>query len=517
MKRRTFIKNAGLSAFVPAFFETHKLFAAGQVSEQLLENDNVLVIVQMSGGNDGLNTIIPISNYANYYTARTNIAIPEAALLKIQQTDTIGLHPSLKGIWELMQTGKANIIQDIGYPTPNFSHFRATDIWHTASNSNEYLESGWTGRYLALQHPNFPEAYPNSKHPDPLAIQVGSLINPSLQGPLFGMGMAINDTSNFYSLLEGKADPVPDTLAGKGLNFLRQVSKQSNRYSDVIKNAALKVPQQATYPNLSLANQLKIVSRLIAGGLKTKVYYVSFGGFDTHSVQVDSTDTTKGNHANLLNNLSASIKAFMDDLKFLGVEKKVIGMTYSEFGRRVKSNASVGTDHGAAAPMFMFGENVNPVYLGKATPIGTNVLAGDNVQMQYDFRSVYASVLKDWFCASDSDIKDTLLRSHQQLDLVNKSVCNFVLANEPVPTAGLAKAYPNPFESFFNVDIVAQAGLARLEVYDMKGYQVLVPFEEDVDSGNYTIPVDASRLPSGTYMLRYQNNSLQEIDRIIKL
>jgi uncharacterized protein (DUF1501 family) len=518
MKRRSFLKNSALGAFVPAFFENYSFLAAGNLNETLLENDNVLVIIQLNGGNDGLNTVIPISNYGTYKAARTNIAIDEAKLLRIPQTKEIGLHPSLKGLWELMSNGAANLIQDVGYPNPNYSHFRATDIWNTAANSNEFLESGWTGRYLALKHPNFPEGYPNTKYPDPLAVQIGSIVNPALQGPLFGMGMSIASTDNFYQLLDDKEEQVPNTLAGKELNFLRQVAKQTNSYSGTIKNAALKVTKQVTYPNLSLANQLKIVARLIGGGLKTKIYYVNLGGFDTHSNQVDAADTTKGTHANLLANLSDSIKAFQDDLKFLGVSDKVLGLTYSEFGRRIKSNGSSGTDHGAAAPMFMFGEKVNPVYLGKPTPISATVGNNDNIVMQYDFRSVYSSILKDWFCSSDADLTDTLLRSHQALDLVSKSVCGSVLANEPVQNeADKLNVFPNPFSDFFNISFESKGGIVRVEIYAMNGQQIAVPVEAEFASGSHTVPYDGSKLRTGSYMIRFQNQDYQNVKRVIKL
>jgi uncharacterized protein (DUF1501 family) len=517
MNRRSFVKKSALGAFVPAFFENYSFLAAGNLSPALLENENVLVVIQMNGGNDGLNTIIPVNQYANYKAARTNIAIPEDKLLLVPQSKEIGLHPSLNGFWELMVNGKGNIIQDVGYPNPNFSHFRATDIWNTAADSKEVLESGWTGRYLSLQHPNFPEGYPNTKYPDPLAIQIGSLINPSLQGPLFGMGLSINDTSNFYQLIEDKTDKLPNTLAGKELGYLRQISKQTNRYSDVIKNAALKVTKQNTYPNLSLANQLKIVARLIAGGLKTKVYYVNIGGFDTHSNQVDATDTTKGNHANLLANLGNSIKAFQDDLKFLGISDKVLGMTYSEFGRRVKSNGSVGTDHGAAAPMIMFGEKVNPVYLGKPTTISANAKTDENSPMQYDFRSVYTSILKYWFCASDADLKDVMLRNFQPLDVVNKGVCGYVLANEPIVEKEKLNVFPNPFTDFFNATFESTGGYVTLEVYDMRGTQIAIPVHGEYEIGKHTVPIDGSKLQAGTYMLRLQNQSYQTVSRIIKM
>jgi uncharacterized protein (DUF1501 family) len=315
------------------------------------------------------------------------------------------LHPSMTGLQSLYNDGKLSIIQAVGYPSPSFSHFRATDIWMSGSASNVELESGWAGRYLNGEYPHFPEGFPNETMPDPLAIQIGSITSLTLQGPDLNMGMSISDPSAFYKFIDGVQDPVPDTPWGKELSYVRLVANQSQKYSDVVKNASAKVPVQGTYPTgNSLGDQLKIVARLIKGGLKTRVYMVSTGSFDNHSAQVTTTDTTTGTHATLLKRVSDGIKAFMDDIKGLGVEERVIGMTFSEFGRRIKSNLNFGTDHGAAAPLFVFGKNVKSGVLGTNPTIPTNTTVNDSVPMQYDFRSVYASILSDWFCVKANDL-----------------------------------------------------------------------------------------------------------------
>ncbi|MCP9763315.1 DUF1501 domain-containing protein [Lacihabitans soyangensis] len=516
MRRRNFIKNTMLGALTPTFLSNQSLWAMGNVDQKLLENENVLVVIQLNGGNDGLNTVIPINQYGNYKNARSNIALVENKILKIPQSDLIGLHPSLKNLASLMSEGKGNIIQDVGYPNPNFSHFRATDIWHTASNSNEVLESGWAGRLLALDHPNYPEGYPSSKYPDPLSIQIGSVVSTALQGPLYSMGMSISDTTNFYNLIENADEPVPNTLAGKELDYLRQVSKQTNKYSETIKAAALKVSQQKTYPNLSLASQLKIVARLIAGGLKTKIYYVNLGGFDTHSGQVVTTDTSTGTHANLMANLGDSIKAFQDDLKFLGVADRVLGMTYSEFGRRIKSNASSGTDHGAAAPMFFFGEKVNPTYFGKPTTISANVGNNDNIPMQHDFRSVYASIMKYWFCSDSVEMKSVLFRDFATIPLVNGSVCGYVTSTEPELTNARLKAYPNPVQDILNLRFISDGGQNSFQLLDMRGIEVIPEIDEEREAGSQEITLNISHLNSGIYLARFRNNDYQEVVRVLK-
>ena len=369
MKRRHFLKSSiPAGVLLQGFFNGYSLKAFAEdapLIQQLLLpttiTDHVLVLVQLTGGNDGINMVIPLEFYCNYFSSRTNIAIPENKVLKLPSTNKIGLHPAMTGLHELFKEGKAALVQSVGYPTPSFSHFRATDIWMSASDSDKVVNSGWGGRYLSYEYPNFPNGYPSASMPDPLAIQIGSVTSFTLHGPSVNMGMSISNPTNFYNLLNGVQDTAPSTPAGKELSYVRLVAQQTQQYAAVVKDAADKVPVQGTYPtNNTLADQLKIVARLVKGGLKTRVYMVNFGSFDTHAAQADATDTTTGTHATLLQKVSDAIKAFQDDLKFLGVEDRVMGMTFSEFGRRIKSNGSGGTDHGAAAPLFVFGKNVLP-------------------------------------------------------------------------------------------------------------------------------------------------------------
>src|SRR5687767_3825422 len=206
----------------------------------------------------------------------------------------------MSGLYNMFSNGQLKVIQAVGYPQPNFSHFRATDIWMSASNSNQEVFSGWAGRYLNYEYPNFPTGYPNAESPHPLAIQIGSTTTLTTQGPTANMAMSITNPNSFYNLLTGTTDPVPNTPAGKELKYIRIVNQQTQKYSTVIVNAATSVTQQVTYPtNNSLGDQLKIVARLIKGGLQTRIYMVSFGGFDNHSVQVNAADTTTGTHATL--------------------------------------------------------------------------------------------------------------------------------------------------------------------------------------------------------------------------
>lgn len=532
MKRRDFFKSTLPAATIlPSVLGGYsmKAYAASSPLLQALigtttNTDHVLVIVQLSGGNDGLNMVIPIDTYSNYYSVRTNIAIPQAKILKLNGNDHTGLHPSMTGLQTLFNDGKLAIIQAASYPSPSFSHFQATDIWMTASDSNVQLSSGWAGRYLNNEYPNFPNGYPNSNMTDPLAIQIGSISSLTLQGPEVSMGMSINDPTTFYNFLNGVEDPVPDTPWGKELNFVRQITHQTQQYADVIKNAAGRVPVQGTYPaNNDLAAQLKIVARLVKGGLKTRVYMVSTGGFDTHSAEVSTTDTTVGAHANLMQRVSDGIKAFMDDIKGLGVEDRVIGMTFSEFGRTIRSNANYGTDHGSGAPMFVFGKKVNPGVLGNNPDIQTTAGAANAVPMQYDFRSVYASLLSGWLCVNSNDLQTVMLKHFQELPLINSASCSSVLAitglNELTRASGdqLVINYPNPFVSSTKITFKTKGGHTLVQIMDPLGRVIQVLADKEYTPGVYTLDFDSGVLPVGTYYTRFQNGPLQQVRPMLKV
>ena len=427
MKRKEFIKNSFAGLVLPAFLNgiSLKALAGTPLLHSLcryMNDDRVLVLVQLAGGNDGINTVIPADQYAAYLAARNNIALPEEKLLKLIGHDKTALHPSMTDMQALFNDGKLGIIQAVSYPKPNFSHFRATDIWMTGSDSSTTLNTGWAGRLLNDWYPGFPDNYPSATMPDPLAIQVGSVISTTFQGPAFTMGLAISNPNNFYTLIEGKETVNSNTKWGEQLSYIEEMTLKTDQYADVIKKAALKVTAQSDkYPAAgknALADQLKIVARLIGGGLQTKIYMVNMGGFDTHSKQTEEIDKTAGNHAALLKKVSEAIGAFMNDLEFLKVKDRVMGMTFSEFGRRIKSNASGGTDHGAAAPLFYFGHKVKGGILGENPIIPTAATVKDNVDMQHDFRSVYSSILHNWFGLKSADIGNIIPGQFPDLSIV---------------------------------------------------------------------------------------------------
>jgi uncharacterized protein (DUF1501 family) len=428
MKRREFFRSSMpvlLPVLLPALIPGISLRAMTSSFLRPMQNeasDHVLVLIQLNGGNDGLNTVVPLQYYDAYHSARANIAIPEDKVLRLEGFDGTGLHPAMPELQQLFNAGKLTIVQGVSYPQPNFSHFRATDIWLTGADAGQVLPTGWAGRYLDREYPHFPQDYPNTQMPDPLAIQVGSLVSPALQGPGLTMGMAISNPTSFYDLIGDRAAPFSDSRAGDQLAYIREMSIKTDQYAGVIKKAAQKVTKQSDkYPAAGknpLADQLKIVARLIAGGLQTRIYLVSMGGFDTHAKQTDSADTSTGVHAKLLGKLSEAINVFQDDLSYLQVSNRVVGMTFSEFGRRIQSNASGGTDHGSAAPVFVFGEGVRPGIVGQNPVWPSALTVNDNIAMQYDFRAIYSTFLEKWFRADQVATEAVLLKDYVALPLI---------------------------------------------------------------------------------------------------
>jgi len=524
MKRRDFLKNtipaatllSSVNGYSVQGFLGNSLLQS-RLLEPSFDTDNVLVIVQLNGGNDGLNMVIPVSDYSNYYKARPNVAIAENKILKLNGFNNTGLHPAMTGMQTLFNENKLAVVQSVGYPSPNFSHFRATDIWMSGSDANVNVNSGWAGRYLDNEYSNYPNGYPNTSMPDPLAVQIGSVTSLTCQGPVVNMGMSITDPTSFYNLVSGIEDAVPNNYMGHELAYVRLIAKQTNKYTLRIQEAAAAVTQQSAYPaNNSLADQLKIVARLVKGGLKTRIYMVSYGGFDTHASQTLPGDTATGTHANLLKNVSSAIKAFMDDVQFLGIDQRVMGMTYSEFGRRIKSNASGGTDHGAAAPLFLFGKKVNNVVLGTNPTIPATATTNDNIPYQYDFRSVYASVLEKWFCVPQNDLQTILLKNFQSLDVVNNSVCS---VKPPESRAdNLISNYPNPFTQTTTIKFTTKGGHTLIQVIDSSGRMLKTVLEKDYPvAGTYTVFFESYSLPPGVYYARLQNGPVQQVKAMLKV
>lgn len=525
MRRRSFLRSASaatIGGFAVRGFGNPFLAPLMDRSAE----DRVLVIIQLYGGNDGLNTVIPLDQYSVLSTVRSNVLIPENAVLDLPGLSATGLHPAMGGMRELWQNGKLNIVQGVGYPDPDFSHFRSTDIWETGANSDQLLASGWTGRYLHNEYPNFPNGYPNTTMPDPLAIRIGGPISIGLQHQGVSMGASIYSTEDALNLTGNVFnDPVTPDCMGSKLDFVRTVQRQADLYGDVIQAAALPGCNMSTLyptgnePGAELSSALKIVAQLICGGLKTRIYWVGIDGFDTHAQQVEAGSTTTGAHADLLKGLSDSVHAFQNDLELLGLDQRVIGMTFSEFGRRIKSNASRGTDHGTAAPLFLFGTNVLPGMLGENPDIPANTTYDTNLPMQYDFRSVYASVLKDWFCLEQDAVDTVLLDTYQALSLVDPTGCMDTSVRDANQAAGtsLLDVYPNPFTEVINLRFDTNGDRTLVQVYGENGQVVRTIYNGQLAPGEHRMQADLSDLAPGAYYCRVQNGMQQQVKAMVKM
>lgn len=403
MDRRSFIQNSSLGLGALSTVKLDKMglsaFTPQYTAEE--ENDNILVVVQLFGGNDGINTITPYEWDVYYNRFRPKLHIPANVVTPISKEKGLAMHPSLKeglneGILGLHKEGKLSIIQGVGYEFPNFSHFRSTDIWFSGispQNDGELLKTGWLGRYF--------DRYGDETLPDdPYCVHVGR--NPSLifQGENTEKAILVQDPQALYDqgkeVVSEKIDSGETSFFADEFDYINSVGTQVNHFSKVIKKAFDKGKNIEYYADKNLSNQMKLVARLIDGGLKTKVFFVGLDGFDTHSTQ----GTTEGLHARLLAEMSEAVASFQMDIEKLGHAKRVIGVTLSEFGRRPYENGSQGTDHGTSNVMFAFGDQV------KGETFGSNIAFlpfrdAENLTYSYDYRSIYWEILRTWFGASD--------------------------------------------------------------------------------------------------------------------
>jgi uncharacterized protein (DUF1501 family) len=419
MNRRLFLRNSALLT-APVMLSGLPVFGGTAASHPWLQSfaktsnycGKILVIVQLNGGNDGLNMVIPLDKYTELNNARSALMIPSSNVLGLTGTTTTGLHPSMTGMQSLYNNGKMVIVQGVSYPNPNYSHFQAQDIWFSSpASSSQALDTGWLGRNLDASYSGFPVGYPNTSNPDPLAIQIGGALPLSIQGASINMGYNVPNPASLVNVATATTTAAPASDYGTELTFLRMMQSQSNAYTGRISTAynaqATQSTQYAGSGN-SLSDQLKVVARLIGGGLGTQIYIVNHpDSFDTHVNQVGAS-TAVGSHANSLGKLSVAISAFMDDITLMGKANKVTGMTFSEFGRRVISNASTGTDHGTAAPVIFFGAALNGGIIGTSPNLPASPTASTQVPTQYDFRQLYATVLQSWMCMSATQSQSIL-------------------------------------------------------------------------------------------------------------
>jgi len=515
MKRRTFLKNTSIFS-IPAMMGGLNVKAmSSSALEEIVngDSDKVLVLIDLNGGNDGLHTFVPLDGYDNLANARPNFILPENSL--IEMTDTIGLHPSMTGIKNLYDNGNLTLIQGVGYPNQNRSHFRSADIWNTGTPANVYKSSGWMGRYLDDSFPGYPADYPSTDCPDPFAVTMGRSISGTCQGAESNFSMAIINTNDLGGLNSGIEAPISNDCYGEELDYLVETYKKSNAYADrIIAAADAGSTNNSLYPDTDLADQMSTVAKLISGGLQTKVYVLKLGGFDTHSDQNLNGDPTVGWHANLLQNMSDTIFAFQEDLKALGLEERVIGMTFSEFGRKIISNAAQGTDHGSAGPMMVFGSCINSGVIGQNAQIADAVDTDEGVAMQYDFKWIYGSILMDWFGVEESKVMTLLSDDFQYIPVIQD--CNFVNTKDIVKVLD-SKAFPNPFDQTFNLSFsLLEKEEVRIDLFDVKGRVVREVCNKTLTSGDHNIIVEGHELPSGVYFARIQAGNGVKTMRVVK-
>lgn len=519
MKRRKFISATGGAVSIPILLNGMPVNAISKSSLFNFvnnETDRVLVLIQLNGGNDGLSTLVPIDQYDHLANARANILIPENQLIPV--TDTLSFHPNMTGLKAVYDNARLGIIQGVGYPNQNRSHFRSTDIWTSGSPADEVWNTGWLGRYFQDLYPAFPEGYPNDTFPDPFAITMGSIVSETCQGTAANFSLTLNDPFSLSSLAEGEPGELPDTPYGEELAFLRTTIAQTNAYAGTITEAAEAGNNVVEYPeNNTIAQQLKNVALLIAGGLKTKVYIVSQGGYDTHANQVLDGDPTAGEHADLLLQLSDAIESFQNDLQALGLEERVVGMTFSEFGRRIRSNDSFGTDHGTAAPLMLFGACVEPQIMGDNPEIPAEADIQEGVPMQYDFRDIYGSILMDWFEAEESKVQEILHDSFQYIPLLNSCLVSSTTDHPVITEVIETYNYPNPFQNWTTIVFESAQEWVKLSVFDVLGHEVKVLTNQQFPAGKHEIRFDATQLPPGNYYYRLQMEGRQKTKSMVKI
>jgi uncharacterized protein (DUF1501 family) len=404
--RRTFLQAlgiAGAGGFALAGSQISSAMASPITAALAAStNDRVLVLIRLKGGNDGLNTIVPINDHALYASRRPSIALPVNSLYNLSPDH--GLPSFMSALQSRWGNGQMKVVHGVGYQGQNLSHFRSSDIWSSTDAVNA-LDTGWMGRFFENEFPNFILTPP----PVPPAIQIGSLGNLAFEGVQTNYAFSVADPQQLYNLAQNgwQHDPVnvPACTYGDQLGFLRTTTNTTFAYAGVINTAYQASTSQASYGNNSIANQLAIVARLIKGQLGTKVYMVSLDGFDTHANQANT-------HANRMQQLAASINAFYTDLAAYGNQDEVLCMTISEFGRTVHENGSSGTDHGAAAPMMLFGGGLNGNGFVGTHPSLSNLDANGNMIHTTDFRDVYSTVMKDWLCIPAATVNQAMLNGN---------------------------------------------------------------------------------------------------------
>ena len=545
MRRRNFIATS-LTALPALSYARPPWLPAGagglMNSRSAAAGDRILVVVGQGGGNDGLNTVIPLAGYDNLAKHRQSVLLPEASLLRVDPG--FAFHPSMGAARRMFDDAKLGVVHSVGYPDPNRSHFRSANIYRNGSPADETWTTGWLGRRYQQIHPEFPAAYPSSSLPDPISITISRTPTGNCETNGGNFSFPVPSPGNARELIELSGAQPQGSRFAEELEFARNVIRQSNQYGQTVDAKYQRGQNLATYPDTRIGERLAHVARMISGGLTTSMYYVPQpGGYDTHGGRVEDGDHTTGKHAELLGDLTEAIEAFPADLEMLGLAERVIGVTYSEFGRQIGSNASLGTDHGEAGPLFLFGNAVEPGALGAVPDIPNTIERGDALPMEFDFRDVYATLLTDWFGTGDADVESAFERKHTWLPIIRtnyRAQVDHLAAvgpNENGPgdggeteqpsglfepaarEAGFALSVaPNPFQDRTRVTFtLEESDRVRLVAYDGLGAPLETLFDRRLPAGEHSVGVDAGAYPAGRIIFRLEGTARHGARAAVKL
>lgn len=542
MKRRNFLKLSASASVIG--LTPFQLQAALKSFMPYVECQNIsnrkLVLVNLAGANDGLNTAVPLNQYDIYSNLRPTIKVPISGTNKfINLDDTlpdnqkIGLNPALVGFKSLYDKGWLRIMQSVGYPSQNKSHFKSTDLYSTGNDGNSLLngkDTGWIGRFMELYYPDLiVENYP-------LAIEIGSNSTSLGFHAEEAHGLSINitgqDPAGFYSVLNGLGGVpplnIPNSDYGKQLEYITNTDSLSNTYAQSISTAFNSGTNGVSYPDSDLANQLKTVAKLISGDLGSKVYMVRISGFDTHNAQVQGIGEAIGKHHSLLTDLSESMEAFMTDLESQNLADDVVGLTFSEFGRKAAENGNLGTDHGEIAPMFVFGKPVAGGVSG-TNPDLTEATSSNNFQIQtvqYDYRQTFATLLQNYLGASDTIIDATFFNHTLNDSFVNLKIEDLLKSefdiskgcvantNDPALVNKNWLVYPNPFRDVVNISGIKTVESLSLKIYNASGILLMEKTDALIDG---KVSVNLFNISSGVYFFEIISEGKNEIHKVVKI
>ena len=538
MKRRNFIKLTSTASAISLL--PSQVTASLNIAKSFLDctiSNRKLVLINLAGGNDGLNTIIPINYYDIYSNLRPSIKVPSNGLNSyinldntLDETQQIGLHPSLTGFKNLYDNDLLRIIQSVGYPSQNKSHFASTDIYSTANDGNSWdngNNSGWIGRFMESYYADLIQ---NSY---PLGVEIGSKSNSlGFHGESeHGLSVNINgqDPSGFYSLISGMAGEPPSNIPisdyGHELEYIIQTDALSNMYSEAISNSFNNGQNAVSYPDTDISNQLKTVARLISGGLESKVYMVKLAGFDTHFGQNQAENDILGDHNDLLTKLSSAITAFMSDLSAMNLKNDVVGLTYSEFGRKAAENGSLGTDHGEIAPMFVFGAPVKGGVSGLNPNLNeANENNGYQIQtVQFDYRDTLGTLIQDYLGADNLALDATFFNNTLNQSFSETKINDLIKSEFSVATNCYSNTLTNNRDKnkiFYVINPVYNDLIikSKNQEYSSFKYELYDLNSKLVSSGSSLIyePISISHLINGIYILNISTNDKSEAHRIIK-